>query len=79
VQVGFGRRPFALTIKIERLLIALALFAVLLGFSSTEVFGTSHYVLFHWLWLFIVNFILVVCALISGIRILAVKGRVQTS
>jgi hypothetical protein len=65
--------------SIGRLLIALALFVVLLGLSSMEVIGTSHYVLFHWLWLFTVNFILVVCALISGSRMLGVKGRVQTS
>lgn len=72
-------RPWSYRRSTERLLIALALFVALLSFSFMEVFGTSHYVMFHWLWVFFVNCILVVCALISGIRILAVKGRVQTS
>lgn len=72
-------RPWSYKRSTGRLLIASMLFAVLLGGASMEVFGASHYVLFHWLWLLIVNFILVVCALIAGIRILAAKGQVQTS
>lgn len=72
-------RPWSYRRSIGQLLIALALFAALLWFSSMEVFTTSPYVLFHWLWLFIVNFILVICALISGIRILFMQRRAQTS
>lgn len=72
-------RPWSYHRSIGRLLIALSLFVLLLGSSSMEVFGNSNYVMFHWLWLIIVNSILVACALIPGIRILTVKGRLQTN
>jgi hypothetical protein len=72
-------RPWSYALSIGRLLLASALFMVLLALSSMTVFGASNYVVFHGLWLLIVNCILVVCLVITGGSIAAEKRRTQTS
>jgi hypothetical protein len=68
-------RPWSYQRSIGRLLLALALILGLIGLSSLNVVGTSDYVMFHWLWLFIICCILVACALISGISMFVAKER----
>ncbi|HEX8174642.1 MAG TPA: hypothetical protein VF543_05945 [Pyrinomonadaceae bacterium] len=68
-------RPWSYHGSIGRILLAMALFIMLLSLSLGEVFGISNYAVFHELWLLIVNCVLVLCILISGISMLVMKER----
>jgi hypothetical protein len=72
-------RPWSYYRSIGRLWLALALFVVLMSLSSLSIVGTSDYVLFHWLWLFIICCTLAACLLVSGISMLGVKGRMPST
>jgi hypothetical protein len=72
-------RPWSYPRSIGRLLLASALFMVLLILSSMTVFGASNYVVFYRLWLLVVSSILVAYSIILGISIAAEKGRMKTS
>jgi hypothetical protein len=67
-------RPWSAQRSIGRLLLAPALFMLLLILSSTSILDASNYVAFHGLWLLLVSCVLVICTIISAISIAAEKS-----